>query len=120
MPIGLVVYRPGLKSLALFGAKSPPPLMNHHFRSAGGVGTVNSSLAAAGRLTHARAVAGGGGRAPVTSVDVAAAEVLRELDATRVSSGSELSFAEMKDAVKDKLKPFGLYLPLGEGLFSDG
>jgi high affinity sulfate transporter 1 len=54
---------------------------------------------------------------PVTSVDVTAADMLMELDATLVSSGIELCFAEMKDPVKDKLKRFGLYLPLGEGAF---
>jgi len=43
--------------------------------------------------------------------------MLRKLDATLVSSGIELCFAEMKDPVKDKLKRFGLYLPLGEGAF---
>jgi high affinity sulfate transporter 1 len=54
---------------------------------------------------------------PVTSVDVTAADMLRELDATLISSGIELRFAEMKDPVKDKLKRFGLYLPLGESAF---
>ena len=51
---------------------------------------------------------------PVTSVDVTAADMLMELDATLVSSGIKLCFAEMKDPVKDKLKRFGLYLTLGE------
>ncbi len=54
---------------------------------------------------------------PVTSVDVTAADMLMDLDATLVSSGIELCFAEMKDPVKDKLKRFGLYLPLGERAF---
>jgi high affinity sulfate transporter 1 len=54
---------------------------------------------------------------PVTSVDVTAADMLMELDATLVSSGIELCFAEMKDPVKDKLKRFGLYSPLGERAF---
>ena len=54
---------------------------------------------------------------PVTSVDVTAADMLTELDATLVSSGIELCFAEMKDPVKDKLKRFGLYVPLGERAF---
>ena len=40
-----------------------------------------------------------------------------ELDATLAASGIELCFAEMKDPVKDKLKSFGLYLPLGEQAF---
>jgi anti-anti-sigma regulatory factor len=55
----------------------------------------------------------------VTSVDVTAADMLMELHATLVSSGIELCFAEMKDPVKDKLKRFGLYVPLGACLFSD-
>jgi high affinity sulfate transporter 1 len=54
---------------------------------------------------------------PVTSVDVTAADMLMDLDATLVSSGIELCFAEMKDPVKDKLKRFGLYLPLGKRAF---
>ena len=54
---------------------------------------------------------------PVTSVDVTAADMLMELEATLVSSGIELCFAEMKDPVKDKLKRFGLYLPIGERAF---
>ena len=54
---------------------------------------------------------------PVTSVDVTAADMLMELDATLIASGIELCFAEMKDPVKDKLKRFGLYLPLGERAF---
>jgi MFS superfamily sulfate permease-like transporter len=54
---------------------------------------------------------------PVTSVDVTAADMLMELDATLVSSGIELCFAAMKDPVKDKLKRFGLYLTLGEHAF---
>jgi len=43
--------------------------------------------------------------------------MLIELHATLVSSGIEFHFAEMKDPVKDKLKRFGLYLPLGERAF---
>ena len=54
---------------------------------------------------------------PVTSVDVTAADMLTELDATLGTSGIELCFAEMKDPVQDKLKRFGLYLPLGEDAF---
>jgi len=54
---------------------------------------------------------------PVTSVDVTAADMLTELDSTLVSNGIEFCFAEMKDPVKDKLKRFGLYLPLGESAF---
>jgi len=54
---------------------------------------------------------------PVTSIDVTAADMLMKLDATLVLSGIDLCFAEMKDPVKDKLKRFGLYLPLGERAF---
>jgi len=54
---------------------------------------------------------------PVTSVDVTAADMLMELDATLVSSGIELCFAEMKDPVKDKLKRLELYVPFGERAF---
>jgi high affinity sulfate transporter 1 len=54
---------------------------------------------------------------PVTSVDVTAADMLAELDATLHTAGIELCFAEMKDPVKDKLKRFELYLPLGEDAF---
>jgi len=54
---------------------------------------------------------------PVTSVDVTAADMLLELDATLASSDIELCFAEMKGPVKDKLKLFGLYHPFGERAF---
>ena len=54
---------------------------------------------------------------PLTSVDVTAADMLKELHATLVSSGIELSFAAMKDPVKDKLKRFGIYGTLGEDTF---
>ncbi|MEO8014257.1 MAG: SulP family inorganic anion transporter [Polaromonas sp.] len=54
---------------------------------------------------------------PVTSVDVTAADVLEELDATLHAVGIELCFAEMKDPVKDKLKRFGLFSRLGEQRF---
>ena len=54
---------------------------------------------------------------PVTSVDVTAADMLKELHATLASSRIELCFAEMKDPVKDKLKRFGLYWTLGERAF---
>jgi hypothetical protein len=54
---------------------------------------------------------------PVTSVDVTAADMPMDPDATLVSSGIELCFAKMKDPVKDKLKRFGLYLPPGESAF---
>ena len=54
---------------------------------------------------------------PVTSVDVTAADVLVELDETLHAKGIELSFAELKDPVKDKLKRFGLFAQIGEASF---
>lgn len=54
---------------------------------------------------------------PVTSVDVTAADMLSELDATLEKAGIELCFAEIKDPVKDKLKRFGLLKRLGDGAF---
>ena len=54
---------------------------------------------------------------PVTSVDVTAADVLAELDETLRAEGIKLSFAELKDPVKDKLKRFGLFAQIGEDSF---
>jgi high affinity sulfate transporter 1 len=54
---------------------------------------------------------------PVTSVDVTAADMLSELDASLHAAGIELCFAEMKDPVKDKLKRFGIFTSLGEQTF---
>jgi MFS superfamily sulfate permease-like transporter len=54
---------------------------------------------------------------PVTSVDVTAADVVRELDETLQAAGVDLYFAEMKDPVKDKLKRFGLFAHFGEDTF---
>ncbi len=54
---------------------------------------------------------------PITSVAVAAADILDELDATLHAAGIELCFAELKDPVKDKLKRFGLFSRLGEERF---
>jgi MFS superfamily sulfate permease-like transporter len=54
---------------------------------------------------------------PVTSVDVTAADMLVELDETLKTKGIELSFAELKDPVKDKLKRFGLFAQIGEASF---
>jgi MFS superfamily sulfate permease-like transporter len=54
---------------------------------------------------------------PVTSVDVTAADALGELDKTLHEAGIELSFAELKDPVKDKLKRFGLFAQIGESGF---
>ncbi len=54
---------------------------------------------------------------PVTSVDVTAADMLVELDEALHAAGIELSFAEMKGPVKDKLKRFGLFTRFGEEFF---
>jgi high affinity sulfate transporter 1 len=54
---------------------------------------------------------------PVTSVDVTAADIVRELDDALNADQIELCFAEMKDPVKDKLKRFGLFERLGAGTF---
>ncbi len=54
---------------------------------------------------------------PVTSVDVTAADMLVELDEALFAAGIELSFAEMKGPVKDKLKRFGLFTRIGESFF---
>ena len=56
--------------------------------------------------------------APVTSIDVTAADVLAELDETLKDRGIELRFAELKDPVKDKLRRFGLLARLGEDSFA--
>jgi len=55
--------------------------------------------------------------APVTSVDVTAADALAELDDALVTQGIELRFAELKDPVKDKLRRFGLFDRFGETRF---
>jgi hypothetical protein len=54
---------------------------------------------------------------PVTSVDVISADMLAELEQTLRASRIELQFAEMKDAVKDKLKRFGLLDQIGADAF---
>ena len=54
---------------------------------------------------------------PVTRVDVTAADMLVELDEALHGAGIELSFAEVKGPVKDKLKRFGLFTRIGEGFF---
>lgn len=56
--------------------------------------------------------------APVTSVDVTAADALAELDEALSAQGIELRFAELKDPVKDKLRRFGLFDRFGETRFS--
>jgi MFS superfamily sulfate permease-like transporter len=56
---------------------------------------------------------------PVTSVDITAADVLGELGETLRAQHIELTFAEMKDPVKDELKRFGLFEQIGaEHFFS--
>src|SRR6185437_9776568 len=54
---------------------------------------------------------------PVTGIDITAADALAELDETLRAEGIELSFAELKDPVKDKLKRFGLLAQIGEDSF---
>ncbi len=54
---------------------------------------------------------------PVTSVDITAADMLRELDESLQQEGIELCFAEMKGPVKDKLKRFGLFSHFGQQTF---
>jgi high affinity sulfate transporter 1 len=54
---------------------------------------------------------------PVTSVDVTAADILAELIEELRAKDVELSFAELKDPVKDKLKRFGLFAQLGDTRF---
>ncbi|HET7863672.1 MAG TPA: SulP family inorganic anion transporter [Burkholderiaceae bacterium] len=55
--------------------------------------------------------------APVTGVDVTAADVLVELHDSLGAAGITLCFAEMKDPVKDTLKRFGLFSMFGEQRF---
>jgi high affinity sulfate transporter 1 len=50
---------------------------------------------------------------PVTDIDITAADMLAELEDELKSSGIELSFAEMKGPVKDRLKRYGLFTRLG-------
>jgi MFS superfamily sulfate permease-like transporter len=54
---------------------------------------------------------------PITSIDVTAADTLGELNNTFHTAGVKLSFAEMKDPVKDKLKRFGLFEQFGKEFF---
>ncbi|WP_079229755.1 SulP family inorganic anion transporter [Pseudomonas putida] len=54
---------------------------------------------------------------PVTSIDITSADMLAELDRALEARGVELQFAEMKDPVKDKMKRFELFEPLGEKAF---
>lgn len=55
--------------------------------------------------------------APVTGVDVTAADVLAELHDSLSAVGITLCFAEMKGPVKDTLKRFGLFSMVGEQRF---
>ncbi len=55
--------------------------------------------------------------APVTSVDVTAADVLADLHHSLGAAGITLCFAEMKGPVKDTLKRFGLFSMFGEQRF---
>jgi MFS superfamily sulfate permease-like transporter len=54
---------------------------------------------------------------PVTSIDVTSADIVCELDDTLRAAGIEMSFAEMKDPVKEKLKRFGLLARFGAPSF---
>jgi high affinity sulfate transporter 1 len=54
---------------------------------------------------------------PVTSVDVTANDALVELKQTLDARGIELTFAELKDRVKDKLERFGSLPALGDANF---
>jgi high affinity sulfate transporter 1 len=54
---------------------------------------------------------------PITSVDVTSADSLLALDLILARRDIELSFAELKDPVKDKLKRFGLFEHFGESRF---
>ena len=54
---------------------------------------------------------------PITGIDVTAADSLADLAAKLRASGVQLSFAEMKDPVMDKLKRFGLFAELGQENF---
>jgi high affinity sulfate transporter 1 len=50
---------------------------------------------------------------PITDVDITAADALSDLDDDLKQAGIELSFAEMKDPVKDRLKHYGLFDKIG-------
>ena len=54
---------------------------------------------------------------PVTDIDITAADALSELDDELQRAGIELCFAEMKGRAKDRLKQYGLFTKLGDGLF---
>jgi high affinity sulfate transporter 1 len=54
---------------------------------------------------------------PITSVDVTSSDALIELDENLAGQGIDLSFAALKDPVKDKLKRFGLFEIFGQERF---
>ena len=54
---------------------------------------------------------------PITDVDTTAADMLEELDADLEAAGVNLVFAEMKDAVRGKIKDYGLEWMRDEGAF---
>jgi high affinity sulfate transporter 1 len=54
---------------------------------------------------------------PITSIDVTAADMLSELNNALNMAGIKLSFAEMKDPVKDQLRRFELFEQFGEEFF---
>jgi MFS superfamily sulfate permease-like transporter len=54
----------------------------------------------------------------LTSIDVTSADMLAEFADALRESGIEIHFAEMKDAVKDKLRRFELFDRFGEASFS--
>src|SRR4030095_1267376 len=55
--------------------------------------------------------------APITSVDVTAADALSDLAHRLADKGIGLRFAELKDPVKDKMRRFGLLELFGENCF---
>jgi MFS superfamily sulfate permease-like transporter len=55
--------------------------------------------------------------APVTDVDITAADMLAGLDLALHKVGMELCFAEMKGPVKDRLKRYGLFTAIGTEYF---
>jgi MFS superfamily sulfate permease-like transporter len=51
--------------------------------------------------------------APVSDIDITAAEVLEKLGSQLHEAGIELRFAEMKGPTKDELKRYGLFAQFG-------
>jgi MFS superfamily sulfate permease-like transporter len=54
---------------------------------------------------------------PVTDIDTTGAEVLTDLLNDLDARGIDLAFAELKGPVRDRLKSYGLYERIGEGMF---